>query len=168
MNLSLVDDGFGNLLEVCGSWYLEHPEAMVPKGMIRANYGAALRFVHGHWHQPDYVPNYAVEIAPGLSVQRGGHFGPDCGRTALASISEKVLNEKPINSGNEAVRIVYRVPDSHRHYAEFPNSHGHHYAYNGKAGRILCGAGAEGVYVHFDGMAPMTYVGCNTDWCEFL
>jgi hypothetical protein len=49
--LHLIDDGFGNLLEACGSWYDEHPEAPVPAGMIRANYDAALMFVFGHWHQ---------------------------------------------------------------------------------------------------------------------
>lgn len=52
-NLHLADDGFGNLLEHCGSWYHEHPEAPVPDGMIRGNYAAALMFRFGHWHQSD-------------------------------------------------------------------------------------------------------------------
>ena len=52
MRLSLADDGFGNLLEHCGSWYYEHQEAPVPEGMIRGNYEAALKFVYEHWHQP--------------------------------------------------------------------------------------------------------------------
>ena len=72
-NLHLADDGFGNLLEHCGSWYHENPEAEVPEGMIRGNYAAALRFRFGHWHQLPYVQNYAEQIAPGLWAQRGGH-----------------------------------------------------------------------------------------------
>ena len=60
-NLHLIDDGFGNLLEACGSWYFEHPEAPVPEGMIRANYMAALRFRFGHWHQLPYTPTTKAE-----------------------------------------------------------------------------------------------------------
>jgi hypothetical protein len=76
MNLHLIDDGFGNLLEACGAWYHEHKDAPVPDGMIRANYEAALKFKYGHWHQPAYTPNYAVEIAPALWAQRGGATQP--------------------------------------------------------------------------------------------
>lgn len=40
----LHDDGFGNLLEACGSWYFDHPEESAPEGMIRAN-----PFRHQYW-----------------------------------------------------------------------------------------------------------------------
>jgi len=60
-SLHLIDDGFGNLLEACGSWYFDHPDAPLPAGMIRANYECALKFVFGHWDQPSYTPLTKVQ-----------------------------------------------------------------------------------------------------------
>lgn len=69
-NLRLADDGFGNLLEACGSWYHEHPNAPVPAGMIRSNYAAALAFAFDLWYQKPYFGNKAVETSPGVWSQR--------------------------------------------------------------------------------------------------
>ena len=70
----LIDDGFGNLLEHCGSWYHQNPHEPVPKGMIKSNYGAAVAFWTDNWHGRKYTPNYSTEIKPGLWAQRGGHY----------------------------------------------------------------------------------------------
>ena len=69
-DLHLADDGFGNLLELCGSWYQDNPDAPVPAGMIRGNYAAALAFVFDLWHQTPYYGNKAVETSPGVWSQR--------------------------------------------------------------------------------------------------
>lgn len=46
----------------------------------------------------------------------------------------------------------------------FAEQHGMHHNYDGKAGRVIAGAGTEGAFVAFDGMAPRTYVGCPVAW----
>ena len=69
-NLHLADDGFGNLLELCGSWYQDNPGAPVPAGMILGNYAAAIAFAFDLWHQAPYYGNKAVETSPGVWSQR--------------------------------------------------------------------------------------------------
>lgn len=42
--LCFNDDGFGNMLETCGSYYKDHPEENPPNNMIRANYEGGLYY----------------------------------------------------------------------------------------------------------------------------
>lgn len=75
------------------------------------------------------------------------------------------------------MRVIFKLTDAERQkmdegvrylkdagvknpVAAYANNHGEHYAYDGKHGRILCGApGKAGVYVVFDGQASNQYVG---------
>lgn len=72
------------------------------------------------------------------------------------------------------MRVKLNIPDEDRIIAvvegkailKYPGAHGEHYAYHGQSGRIIAGAGGDGVWVAFDGMAPRTYVGCPMKWLE--
>jgi len=54
------------------------------------------------------------------------------------------------------------VPGEHpmltEHFKKYPQIYGEYRAYDGCKGTILCGAGAEGVYVRFDGFPGYTGV----------
>ncbi len=64
----------------------------------------------------------------------------------------------------QGMRVRLIVPDGMR--GRHPAIHGEHLAYHGKAGEILCGAGAGGAWVRFDGQARHEYVGCPAAWLQ--
>lgn len=60
------------------------------------------------------------------------------------------------------VRLV--VPETHKKHCSAPAVHGQHYAFDGKLGTVLCGAGSTGAWVRFEGQGPYEYVGCPVEW----
>lgn len=63
---------------------------------------------------------------------------------------------------NQRVRLI--VPENFR--MKSPTLDGEHFAYHGRTGAVLCGAGNGGAWVQFDGQTPYQYVGCPVAWLE--
>ena len=68
------------------------------------------------------------------------------------------------------VRLVIPGADIEpmRSHIKHPKIHGEHFAYNGRTGEVLCGAGDGGAWVQFDGEREHSYVGVPVAWLEFI
>jgi hypothetical protein len=134
--IGLADDGFGNLLNLAGSWYLEHIDEPLPEGVIRGNYAGALAFIFGHWHQP----------SPDRKIVRGIE-----GRAKEQECSP--------------IKVLLTIPDDQKHNCEYPNSTGLYYGYHGRIGEVVASAGNGGMWVAFNGpFEAKGYTGCPVKW----
>lgn len=68
----------------------------------------------------------------------------------------------------EKIRVRLKVPDTEIAKMQYPGANGEHFAYHGKTGNVVCGAGKDGAWVKFDGQGPHEYVGCPIRWLEVL
>jgi len=61
------------------------------------------------------------------------------------------------------MKVVLSIPKDERWRCRAPSVHGEHFAYDGREGELIAGAGNDGAWVAFD---PPKYVGVPLAWLE--